>query len=78
MRCDPPGAPLDLLDPELDLVGALLVVGQGEHDRLLGPGAAGLVRVRAGTGRGGQGNHNGGQQGERPGAGRTSMHRCLP
>jgi hypothetical protein len=32
------------------------VVGQGEHDRRLGPGAAGLVRPRAGAGHGGQGD----------------------
>jgi site-specific recombinase XerD len=41
----PPGASLDLLDPGLDLRRALLVVGQGEHHRRLGLGAAGLVRV---------------------------------
>jgi hypothetical protein len=38
----PASAPLDLLDPELDLRRALLVVGQSEHDRRLGAGAAGL------------------------------------
>ena len=71
----PASAPLDLLDPELDLVGTLLVVGQGEHHRRLGPGAAGLVRVRAGTGHGGQ--SDGGQKGARPVARQLSVQRCL-
>ena len=43
----PAGASLDLLDLALDIVRALLVVGKGEHDRRLGPGAAGLVHPGA-------------------------------
>ena len=32
------------------LARALFVIGEGEQDRLLGPGAAGLVRARPETG----------------------------